>query len=82
MWFDDLWGRRPEHLIEERVISQTEFQTLSRFSEVFRAAYPGAAPLDVVDTTKLQDDPQWQSVVRAAREAQADLKKLETQHGT
>ena len=75
MWFDELFWR-PAELVQDGVISEDERRVLSRFGEAFGAAYPKGEPVGEVDTTKLQEDPRWLSVVRAAREAQAQLSSL------
>jgi len=76
MWFDDYWGRKARELIDDGVINEGEYEILNRFSEKFRIAYPkGTRDLEQ-DMRKLQGDPTWMSVVRAAKQAKAELDAL------
>ena len=76
MWFDDHWTRDPHGLVQDGVISEAEYEILNRFSETFRNAYPKGTRDPVQDLRKLQDDPTWLSVVRAAKQAKAELGAL------
>lgn len=75
MWFRDLWWD-PEGLIRDGAFSDAERKVLDRFGDAFRAAYPKGETLNEVNTYKLQSDPTWLSVVRAAKEAKAELERL------
>jgi len=75
MWFDDHWHRPEEH-VRDGILSEQEYQLLSRFSKVLRTAYPKHAPVEELDVHKLQDDPTWQSVVRAARQTKVEIREL------
>jgi BirA family transcriptional regulator, biotin operon repressor / biotin---[acetyl-CoA-carboxylase] ligase len=75
MWFDDYWGHNPKQLVRDRVINESEYEILDRFSETFRKAYP-KGHYEMQDMQKLQDDPAWKSVVLAAKEAELELREL------
>jgi hypothetical protein len=77
MWFDDLY-HGSQALVEDGIFSPEEAEVLREFSAAFEKAYPGRLNPPVVDINKLQNDPIWQSVVRAAREAQAKLRRLDS----
>jgi rhamnosyltransferase subunit B len=74
MWFDDFW--HSHGLVEDGIITQSEFEILNRFNGVFRGAYPKGSPVVEQDLRKLQTDPIWLSVVLAAKEAQSALAVL------
>lgn len=77
MWFDDLY-HGPQALVDDGIFNPEEAEVLREFSGAFEQAYPGRVNPPVVDINKLQDDPVWQSVVRAARDAQARLNQLKS----
>jgi len=77
MWFDDFF-HGAEALVSDGIFDADEAEILEQFSTAFRSAYPrGFYPAEN-DINKLQDDPTWQSVVRAAREARAKLNHLKS----
>src|SRR2546426_6446285 len=70
MWFDDLY-HGAEALVSDGIFGADEAKILEQFSAAFRLAYPLKFYPTETNIYKLQDDPTWQSVVRAAREARA-----------
>src|SRR6185369_118784 len=75
MWFDDYWGHNPKQLVRDGVINESEYVILNRLSDTLRAAY-SARRYGNQDTQKVEKDPAWQSVVRAAKEAERELREL------
>ena len=75
MWFDDLF-HGAEALVSDGIFDADGAKILEQFSAAFRLAYPRGFHLTETNIRKLQDDPTWQSVVHAAREAQAKLNQL------
>jgi hypothetical protein len=77
MWFDDFF-HGAEALASDGIFDADEAKILEQFSTASRLAYPhGFYPAET-NICKLQDDPTWQSVVHAAREAQAKLNQLKS----
>jgi hypothetical protein len=72
MWFDDLY-HGAEALVSDGIFEADEAKMLEQFSAAFRLAYPRKFYPAETNINKLQDDPTWQSVVRAAKDAQAKL---------
>lgn len=80
MWFDDLF-HGAEALVSDGIFDADEAEILEQFSTAFRLAYPrGFYPAET-NIRKLQDDPTWQSVVRAAKNAQVKLNQLKSHSG-
>ena len=77
MWFDDLF-HGAEALVSDGIFDADEAEILEQFSTAFRSAYPRGFDPAETNINKLQDDPTWQSVVRAAREARAKLNQLKS----
>jgi hypothetical protein len=75
MWFDELY-HGAQALVDNGIFNPAEAEILSEFSVAFERAYPARSNPPVVDINKLQDDPVWQSFVRAAKDAQAKLRDL------
>jgi hypothetical protein len=73
MWFDDLF-HGAEALVSDGIFDADEAEILEQFSTAFRLAYPRGLYSAETNIRKLQDDPIWQSVVQAAKDAQAKLK--------
>jgi hypothetical protein len=80
MWFDDLF-HGAEALVSDGVFDADEAKTLEQFSTAFRQAYPLGFDSGENNIHKLQDDPIWRSVVRAAKNAQAKLNQLKSHSG-
>jgi hypothetical protein len=75
MWFDDLY-HGSESLIRDRIFGSEEARVLDHFSVAFRNAYPEKSDPEETNINELQDDPSWQAVVSAAREARAKLRQM------
>ena len=77
MWFDDFF-HGAEALVSDGIVNADEAQILEQFNAAFRLAYPHKFYPAEINLYKLQDDPTWQSVVRAAKDAQAKLNQLKS----
>ena len=76
MWFDDLY-HFPASVVADGILSAEEASIVGKFSQAFDHAYPGRITPET-NIYKLQNDPTWLSVVRAARDAQAKLNQLKS----
>ena|SRR6267378_8634739 len=77
MWFDDFYhGSEP--LISDGVFEREEAEILDQFSVAFRRAYPKKSTPNEINIYKLQNDPVWQTVVSAAKDAQSKLRQLKS----
>jgi hypothetical protein len=80
MWFDDFF-HGAEALVSDGIFDADEAKILEQFSTAFRLAYPhGFYPAET-NIYRLQDDPTWQSVMLAAKDAQAKLNQLKSRSG-
>jgi len=77
MWFDDFY-HFPDGLVEDNILTNTEKNILNSFTEIFDSAYLELKKKDIEDINLLQDDPKWQEVVKAAKEAVQELKQRES----
>ena len=77
MWFDDLY-HFPASVVADGILSAEEASIVEKFSQAFDHAYPGRITPPETNIYKLQNDPTWLSVVRAARDAQAKLNQLKS----
>lgn len=76
MWFDDLY-RGADSLVTGGILNTDEARIVDEFSIAFDRAYPLKSYPAETNIRKLQDDTTWLSVVQAARDAQAKLRRLE-----
>ena len=51
---------------------------LTKFSQVLRMSYPKFGKREIYNIQLLQNDPKWQEVVKAAKEAVQELKQRES----
>ena len=75
MWFDDLY-HGAQALVDHNIFNPEEAEILGEFSAALERAYPHGYYPTGTNINKLQHDPTWLSVVRAAKDAQVKLRDL------